>query len=35
MKQIIKESVIGAMYLFFSSMFLATLVIAIYKASGK
>jgi len=35
MKQIIKDSVIGAMYIFFGTMFLAVIVIAIYKAFGK
>jgi hypothetical protein len=35
MKKIIKDSVIGAMYIFFSAMFLAASVIAIYKACGK
>jgi hypothetical protein len=35
MKKIIKDSVIGAMYIFFSTMFLAAIVISIYKAIGK
>ena len=35
MKKLIKESIIGAMYIFFSAMFLASMVVAIYKVAGK
>lgn len=35
MKKFIKDCIIGTMYLFGTAMFLATLVITLYKLAGR